>query len=46
MTEASEIPEVQERLAADLGPGRHRAPAEGVPQELPDGADAEDGHAT
>ena len=46
MTEESKIPEVEERLAQDLEPGRHRAPAEGVPQDLPDDADAEDGHPT
>lgn len=46
MTEASEIPEVEKRLAEELEPGRHRAPSEGVPQDLPDDPDAEDGHAT
>ncbi|GAB3347873.1 hypothetical protein [Modestobacter lapidis] len=46
MTEAQEIPEVAQRLAEDLEPGRHRAPSEGVPQDLPDDADVEEGHAT
>ncbi len=46
MTQASDIPEVEKRLAEDLEPGRHRAPADGVPQDVPDDADAEDGHAT
>ena len=34
------------KLAEELDPGRHRAPSEGVPQDLPDDADAEDGHPT
>lgn len=42
-------PETEERLAESLGTGRHRAPSEGVPQDLPDD-DAEeiadDGHPT
>lgn len=49
MTEAEQTPEVAERLAQDLEPDRHRAPSEGVPQDLPDdvdAADVEDGHAT
>ncbi len=49
MSEAEQAPDVAQRLAEDLEPGRHRAPSEGVPQDLPadaDDADAEDGHAT
>jgi hypothetical protein len=52
MTGAEQIPEVAQRLAEDLEPGRHRAPSEGVPQDLPDSdeveaaADAEDGSPT
>ncbi|WP_448612963.1 hypothetical protein [Modestobacter sp. URMC 112] len=46
MTEAADIPEVEQRLAENLETGRHRAPSEGVPQDLPDDADAEDGHPT
>jgi hypothetical protein len=54
VTGAEQIPEVAQRLAEDLEPGRHRAPSEGVPQDLPDGdeadaqeaADVEDGHPT
>ena len=58
MTGAQQTPDVAQRLAEDLEPGRHRAPSEGVPQDLPgtaaqgvpqdlpDDADAEDGHAT
>jgi hypothetical protein len=30
-------PEVEQRLAKELEPERHRAPSEGVPQDLPDG---------
>lgn len=49
VSEAEQGPDVAQRLAEDLEPGRHRAPSEGVPQDLPDDADdadAEDGHAT
>ena len=46
MTEPEQTPDVTERLAQDLDPERHAAPSEGVPQDLPDDADAEDGHAT
>jgi hypothetical protein len=49
MTRPEDIPEVEQRLAEDLEPGRHRAPSEGIPQDLPeddDAADAEDGHPT
>ncbi|HEV7871100.1 MAG TPA: hypothetical protein VGO95_07565 [Modestobacter sp.] len=45
-TGADQLPDVAQRLAEDLEPGRHRAPSEGVPQDLPDDADPEDGHAT
>lgn len=31
-----EKPEVEQQLAKELDPERHRAPSEGVPQELPD----------
>ncbi len=30
-------PEVEQRLAKDLEPERHRAPSEGVPRDLSDG---------
>jgi hypothetical protein len=50
VSEPEQTPEVEQRLAEELETGRHRAPSEGVPQDLPDGdgadADAEDGHAT
>ena len=46
MTEPDQTPDVAQRLAEELDPGRHRAPSEGVPQDLPDDADAEDGHPT
>jgi hypothetical protein len=50
MTDPEQTPDVEERLAAELDPERHRAPSEGVPQDLPDDlpddADAEDGHPT
>ncbi|WP_369138380.1 hypothetical protein [Modestobacter versicolor] len=46
MTEPEQTPDVERRLAEQLDPERHRAPSEGVPQDLPDDADAEDGHAT
>ncbi len=42
MTDAEGAPGVEERLARELDPDRHRKPSEGVPQELPDddGGDA------
>ena len=46
MTSAEQSPEVEQRLAAGLDPERHSAPSEGVPQDLPDDAEAEDGHPT
>ena len=46
MTEPEDTPGVEQRLAEGLDPERHRAPSEGVPQDLPDDADAEDGHPT
>ncbi len=36
MTEPEETPDVEQRLAAELDPERHRAPSEGVPQDLAD----------
>ena len=46
MTEPEQEPDVEQRLAQQIEPERHRAPSEGIPQDLPDAADAEDGHAT
>jgi hypothetical protein len=46
VTEPEETPDVEQRLAQELDPERHRAPSEGVPQDLPDDDDAEDGHPT
>jgi hypothetical protein len=46
VSEPEQTPETEQRLAEELETGRHRAPSEGVPQDLPDDADAEDGHAT
>ncbi len=46
MTDPEATPEVAERLAAELDPNRHRAPSEGVPQNLADDGDAEDGDPT
>jgi hypothetical protein len=49
VTDPEQAPPVEQRLAEDLDPDRHRAPSEGVPQDLPDEAeeaDAEEGHAT
>jgi hypothetical protein len=40
MTEPERTPDVEQRLAEELDPGRHRAPSEGVPQDLVD-ADAD-----
>ncbi|MGR6963435.1 hypothetical protein ACU610_03120 [Geodermatophilus sp. URMC 61] len=37
MTEPEErTPEVEQRLAEDLDPERHRAPSEGIPRDLPE----------
>jgi hypothetical protein len=36
MTDAERTPEVEQRLARDLDPERHRAPSEGVPQDIAD----------
>ncbi len=42
MTEPEEhTADVEQRLAQDLDPERHRAPSEGVPQDLADDEDAE-----
>jgi hypothetical protein len=46
MTDPEPIPDVEQRLAEDIEPGRHAAPSEGIPQDLADDADAEDGSAT
>jgi hypothetical protein len=46
VSEPEQTPETEQRLAEELETGRHRAPSEGVPQDLPDDADAEDGHPT
>jgi hypothetical protein len=46
MREPNATPDVEQRLAQEVDPERHRAPSEGVPQDLPtDDADA-DGPAT
>ena len=42
MTDPEGTPEVEQRLAEDLDPERHRAPSEGIPQELSDDADGDD----
>ncbi|MGY1603991.1 hypothetical protein [Geodermatophilus sp. SYSU D00815] len=39
MTDPEQTPEVEQRLAEQLDPERHRAPSEGVPQDLDAGAD-------
>jgi hypothetical protein len=39
MTEPEQTPDVEQRLAQELDPERHRAPSEGVPQDLPDDDD-------
>jgi hypothetical protein len=36
VTDVEQPTEVEQRLAKELDPERHRAPSEGVPQELPD----------
>ena len=42
MTEPEEhAPDVEQRLAQDLDPERHRAPSEGVPRDLADDGDGE-----
>ena len=42
MTEPEEhAPDVEQRLAQDLDPERHRAPSEGVPRDLADDEDEE-----
>jgi hypothetical protein len=41
MSEPEQTPQVEQRLAQDLDPQRHRAPSEGVPQDLAE--DDEDG---
>ena len=46
MSEPEQQPDVEQRLAEGLDPQRHRAPSEGVPQDLPEDADAEEGHPT
>ena len=43
MSDPEQTPDVEQRLAQDLDPQRHRAPSEGVPQDLPEETDAEDG---
>jgi hypothetical protein len=43
MTEEEQAPEVEQRLAKELDPERHRAPSEGVPQELPEDESQEQG---
>jgi hypothetical protein len=42
MTDPEQPPDVEQRLAEQLDPDRHRAPSEGVPQDLADDPDAED----
>ena len=46
MTDPENTPDVTQRLAQELDPERHRAPSEGVPQDLPDDPDAEDDRPT
>jgi len=46
MTDPQQDPDDEQRLARGVDPERHHAPAKGIPQDLPDDADAEDGHAT
>ncbi len=36
MTDPEKTPDVAQRLAEELDPERHRAPSEGVPQDLAD----------
>ena len=43
MTEPDEhAPDVEQRLAQDLDPERHRAPSEGVPRDLSDDGEDEE----
>lgn len=42
MTDPEGTPEVEQRLAEGLDPERHRAPSEGIPQELSDDAGGDD----
>ncbi len=42
MTDPQGTPEVEQRLAEDLDPERHRAPSEGIPRELADDAGQDD----
>ena len=42
MTEPEQTPDVEQRLAQELDPERHRSPSEGVPQGLADDADDAD----
>jgi hypothetical protein len=46
MTDPEQAPDVEQRLAEQVDTERHRAPSEGIPQDLPDDADAEEGHPT
>ena len=46
MTEPDQPHDVERRLAEELDPERHWAPSEGVPRDLPEDADAEEGHPT
>ena len=39
MTDPEQSPDVEQRLAEDLDPERHRAPSEGIPQDLPEDED-------
>ncbi len=39
MTEPEQTPDVEQRLAESIDPERHRAPSEGVPQDLDDHGD-------
>ena len=36
MTDPERTPELEQRMAQELDPERHRKPSEGVPQDLPD----------
>jgi hypothetical protein len=46
MGEPNDTPDVEQRLAQDVDPERHRAPSEGVPQDLPTDDEDDDGRAT
>ncbi|WP_269319917.1 hypothetical protein [Candidatus Blastococcus massiliensis] len=39
MTDAEQTPEVEQKLARELEPGRHASPSEGVLQDLPPAED-------